>query len=258
MSSAARRTAVETLRSALRERFGAEVDAELRRPVVGEPVPSGWTRVDRALDGGLRPGRTALVEGAPGAGSLALASSWAREACRRAEAALVLDAAGSALPHAWVEPPDGAAPIWALQVGEREVWPAFDIALRSGAFGFVVLLEPPTAPHGIGARALRLARAGGARVLVTQWPGRAAPWSPSHRIQLAAGVVRWVRGPCGAAPLERHLEVRCGDGRGEPVPVGTERRAGDARPDRVRPAARAPDRRPPSGRTGRTRRSRDP
>jgi hypothetical protein len=256
MASPARRTAVETLRAALRERFGAEVDAELRRPVDGEPVPSGWSRVDRALDGGLRPGRTVLVEGAPGAGSLALASSWAREVCRRGEAVVVLDAAGSALPHAWVEPPDASGPIWALHAGEREVWPALDIALRSGAFGLVVLLEPPGAPGGIGARVLRLARANGTRLVVTQWPGRAPPWTPSHRIELASGVVRWVHGPCGAAPLERHVEVSCGDGRRQPVPVGPERRADDARTDRLRPAPRAADRRPPSGRSGRTRRSR--
>ncbi|HJL14614.1 MAG TPA: hypothetical protein RMH99_03090 [Sandaracinaceae bacterium LLY-WYZ-13_1] len=247
---------METLRDALRARFGAGVDAELRRPLDGPPVPSGWTRVDRALDGGLRPGRTALVEGAPGAGSLALASSWAREVCRRAEPVLVLDGAGSALPHAWVEPPDGAAPIWVLRVDERETWPALDIALRAGAFGLAVLLEPPDVPSGVGSRVVRLARAHGARMVVTRWPGRAPPWTPSFRIRLEAGTVRWTIGPTGAAPAERRLEVSCGDGRGEPVAVGAETRARDALTDRLHPAPRAPDRRPPSGRGGRTRRSR--
>ena len=216
-------------------------------------MPSGWTRVDRALGGGLRPGASALLVGSPGAGTLALASSWARETVRRAEPVVVFDAAGTSLPHAWLEPEDGRAPIWAVRTRGGEMWAALDIALRSGAFGMAVVLEPPDAPAGVGARVVRLAKDRGARLLVSQWPGRAAPWSPTHRLGLSAGLVRWVDGPLGAVPDAKRVEVTVD---------GDERHAQDLDPgvvtDRLRPAPRAPDRRPPSGRGGRTRRSRGP
>lgn len=250
MADPARSTVVEALRLALRERFGAS--AELQPRVGGEPVPSGWSRVDGALGGGLRPSESALVVGSPGAGSLALASSWARETSRRGEPVLVLDSAGSSLPHAWIEPEDARAPIWALHVAAGPMWAALDIALRSGAFGMAVLLEPPHPPPGVGARVAKLARGRGTRVVITQWPGVSAPpWTPTHRIGLTAGVVRWVDGPLGAIPTTRRVEVHVGE--------RDERHAHEldtgAISDRLRAAPRAPDRRPPSGHGGRTRRT---
>lgn len=253
MAEPARRPVVDALRTALRERFGASV--EVHRELGGDPIPSGWSRVDRALDGGLRPGQSVLVVGSPGAGSLALASSWARATTRREEPVIVLDAAGSSMPHAWIEPEDARAPIWAVRVRGHEVWAALDIALRSGAFGLMVLLDPPDPPSGVGVRAARLAKDRGTRVIVTQWPGvRSAPWTTTHRIGLASGLVRWVDGPLGAVPRTRQVEVKVGErGRRD-----TEEIDASIIPDRLRPTPRAPDRRPPSGRGGRTRRTRGP
>lgn len=270
MGKAALQTA-DSLRAALRVRFGAAVDAEVRaRPADGRPIPSGWTRVDESLDGGLRPGETALVSGGPGAGSLALASGWAREHVLRREPVLVLDPLATSLAHAWIEPEGAEAPIWRLGVGaafgtERELWPALDIALRSGAFGLLVLLEPPPAPRALAARVARLAREQRARLVVTDSTldpgdletraGGAAPWPPTYRVQLSAGLVRWVEGPLGAAPERRALRgrVEARDGRTD----GFEREVdAGAQTDRVCAPAPAPDRRPPSGRGGRRRRSR--
>lgn len=219
----------------------------------GEAIPSGWSRIDKALRGGLRPAESALVVGSPGAGSLALASSWAQETARRGEPVLVLDAAGASLPHAWIEPEDARAPIWVLRVAGGPIWAALDIALRSGAFGLAVLLEPPPPPAGVGVRAARLCRERGTRVVITQWPGVSVPpWAPTHRIGLTAGMVRWVDGPLGAIPKTRRVEVTVGERderHAHELDAGTTT-------DRLRPAPRAPDRRPPSGHGGRTRRSR--
>ncbi|MGF1469643.1 MAG: hypothetical protein ACFCGT_26265 [Sandaracinaceae bacterium] len=249
MPSPARAGAVEALRSLLRK---ARVEpASPRAP--GVALTCGWTAVDRAL-GGLHAGETALVEGEPGSGTLALASSWARAAARAGEPTVVFDTTGSSHPHAWVEPPDGRAPIWRFTAGERDVWPAVDIAARARAFGLLVLLEPPPAPVGAAARMRRLALEGGLRVVMTQWPGRAAPWTPTHRVLLVAGTVRWTVGPVGDAPAERTLEVHYGRRRDPAVPVGAERRA-DAIPPRLPAPAPPPDRRAPSGRSGRRRRS---
>ncbi len=258
------------LRDALRARFGAAVDPEVRARPEGPAVPSGWTRVDAELGGGLRPGQTALVSGDPGAGSLALASAWGREHARRGEPVLVLDPAATSLAQAWVPPEDATAPIWRLAVGEAfgtegELWPAFDIALRSGAFGLLVLLEPPRAPASVAGRVTRLARERRARLVVTRcaldlaptrgWEAgdRPAPWPPTFRIRLSAGLVQWVEGPMGAAPSRRQME-------GDLLVQAARRRRFErdddagARTDRVRPPAFAPDRRPPSGRGGRRRR----
>ncbi|MCB9593266.1 MAG: hypothetical protein H6719_11090 [Sandaracinaceae bacterium] len=249
MANPARRPVVEALRVALRERFGADVD--LHRRLEGDSLPSGWSRVDRAIGGGLRPGESALVVGGAGSGTLALATSWAREMARRGEPVIALDAMGTSMPHAWLEPEDAKAPIWVVRTHGGEVWAALDIALRSGAFGLAVLLEPPPAPQGVGVRVSRVARDRGTRVVVTQWSAQAAPWSTTHRIGLSAGLVRWVDGPLGDVPRTRRVEVMVGE-RGERTALEIET---GTRPDRLRPAPRAPDRRPPSGHGGRTRRT---
>ncbi|MFK7985240.1 MAG: hypothetical protein AB8I08_04345 [Sandaracinaceae bacterium] len=259
---------VESLRSALRARFGARVDPTVRRERrAGEPIPSGWTRVDAAV-GGLRPGESVLVDGAPGAGSLALASSWAREASIRGVPVLVIDGLGSSLPHAWVEAEAARAPVWVVRCATPHaesdtapLWPALDVALRAGAFGLALVLDPPLSAPGVGARIVRLAQEHGTRLLLTQsrlagaGARRAPPWPPTHRVGLRAGSVRWVEGPAGAAPVERTLEV-VGERGQEPGTDDTaegERRR-DLGPNRMCPDPRTPDRRPPSKRGGRTRR----
>lgn len=252
MVDPARRSVVDDLRTALRERFGASI--EPRRRLDGDAIPSGWTHVDRGIGGGLRPGESALVFGSAGSGTLALAASWARETARRGEAVLVLDGAGTSLPHAWIEPEDARAPMWAVRTRGGELWAALDVALRSGAFGMAVVLEPPPAPSGVGPRIARVARERGARVVLAQG-AYAAPWAMTHRIGLAAGLVRWIDGPLGAAPSARRVEVTVGDGERAGVELDDPAQVGS---DRLRALPRAPDRRPPSGRGGRTRRTRGP
>ncbi|MGE0786441.1 MAG: hypothetical protein AB7S26_12295 [Sandaracinaceae bacterium] len=250
---------------ALRLRFGAAADASVRAAArnAGSPIASGWSHVDAALGGGLRPGETLSIEGNAGAGSLALASEWARACSAAGEPVMVLDPLATSLPHAWVEPDEGRAPIWRLGVGvafgtEDELWPAFDIALRSGAFGLIVVLDAPTAPRTVGARVARLAAERGARLIVTHGHERPAPWAPTYRVRLYAGLVRWVDGPLGARPAARQVEGNIVDRErtAESRTSSSFARELDARTttDRLRPTPRAPDRRPPSGRGGRTRR----
>lgn len=229
----ARRLQLDALRALLPERPS-------ERPS-GALVPSGWSSVDRSI-GGLGPGQVAAVEGSPGAGSLALASSWAGHAVRRGEPVVVFDAAGSALPHAWVEPEDARAAIWCVRAGERDLWAGVDLALRSGGFGLVVLLEPPSAPPSASARTLHLLAEHGTRLLVSHWPGRFAPVRATFRIRLAAGTVRWVVGPTGAAPSGREVEVSCARA-GTPLPPAHVEPREDVALAGVRAPARAPDRR---------------
>ncbi len=241
----ARSEAIEALRAEISLRFrDAVVPPPRPRGIV---VPSGWAAVDRGLaGGGLGPGETAVLEGAPGAGGLALASSWARAAALGGEPVIVLDTEGSTLPHAWVPPPDARASIWVVRPEvPADVWPAADITLRSGAFGLVVVLDPEPAPPGVGPRLVRLARDREARLIVA---GK-APFAPTARVRLRLCAVEWDEAPTGAAPAGRALEARCATC-GVPETGATEVRSDDLRTDRLRPTARAADRRAPSGRLG--------
>lgn len=245
MGDAARRETIEGLRAAIAARFRDAV-----RPATaprGPALASGWEAVDRSLPGGgLAPGETAVLEGEPGAGGLALASAWAQSAAARGEPVAVLDAAASCLPHAWVEPADTAAPIWVVRPPvPADVWPAADIVLRSGAFGLVILLDPGVAPVGVGPRLVRLARDRDARLIVAG----EAPFAPTARVRLRLCAIEWDEGPTGDAPAARAFEARCGTRGGLEAPPGEVRRE-DARTDRLRPAARAADRRPSSARSG--------
>jgi len=202
----------------------------------GPVLPSGWDA----------PGETAVLEGPPGAGGLALASSWARSAARGGEPVAVVDTSRSSLPHAWVEPDDAAAPIWIVRPpAPADVWPAADVVLRSGAFGLVILLDAGRAPTGVGPRLVRLARDREARLVVK---GR-APFAPTARVSLSARELRWDEVAVGAAPAQRVLRVRCDGGPGSATTTHEVIRE-DAYTDRLRPGPRAADRRPPSKRGG--------
>lgn len=224
----------------------AELRARIEPPPttgarVGVPIASGFDELDAWLGGGLWPGQSARIDGPPGAGGVSISSAWARSAASVGEPVLVVDAGGRALPHAWVEPDDGSAPIWVVRPARpAEAWPAVDIALRSGAFGLVVLLDPPTAPRGAGPRLLRLARGRAVRLLLRG----DAPFRADALIRVAASPVRWRVAPIGDAPAPRELEITCGD-------RTTKVRCRDVDSDRLRAPARAADRRPSHDRSRR-------
>lgn len=240
---AEKRTTLEALRTRIAERFRGTVPEMEGLAPRGPALTSGWPAVDRALV--LRPGHAVTLQAEPGAGSLALVSAWARAASRQGEPVLVADATGSSLPHPWVEPPDGRAPIWVV-VPPRptEAWPAVDIALRSGAFGLVALFDPPTPPRGTGPRLLHLARTQQGRLVVSA-PGISLPGCT--RVRMHATGVRWREAPVGAAPTGRALEVAATSGP-EPQPFVEVMRDDDVHTDRLRPSPRAADRRPSHGR----------
>ena len=253
MTNPARREIIEQLRARI---LGPLPPRPAGRPCPGLVLPSGWDAVDGALpNGGLGPGETAVLEGPPGSGRLALAGSWARSAAERGEAALVVDAGSVTLPHVWTEPPGAPAPIWVVRPRRpAEAWPALDIALRSGAFGLLVLLEPDPPRPGVAARLLRLCREHGCRVILTG----PAPFRPTAHLTLRAVEVRWRSAPVGDAPELRSLRVSL-DSPGTVACERTEVQRDDSATDRLRARPRAPDRRPPQasggpGRSGRTRR----
>jgi hypothetical protein len=217
------------LRGRIAERFRGTVPEGSEPPLPGAALASGWSAVDAHLP--LRAGDTVLVHAAPGAGSLALASSWARAAMMEGEPALVIDAQGSSLPHPWVAPEGAQAPCWVVVPSlAAEAWPAADIGLRSGAFGLVVLLDPPPPPRRAGARLVHLARTHRARLVLT----RSRPWAssegfpPRPHLHLHAPHIEWIEAPTGAAPITHPTFHVC--------------------TDRLRPTPRAPDRRPSHGR----------
>jgi hypothetical protein len=214
-----------------------------------DALASGWAPLDAVLaHGGLVHGALAALHADPGAGALALASSWAQAASRAGEPVAAIDALGSTLPHPWVEPRGARAPIWVIAPpSPREAWAALDLALRSGAFGLVIALDlPAPPPPGAGARLRRLARDHATRVIVAGAP----PFTPDLRIQLRADRVEWLEGPTGAAPDARWLALRC---TADATSISCEVRRDDALTDRLHPAPRAPDRRAAHGRPGRAR-----
>ena len=223
--------------------------AALARPDVStEPLPSGWALLDAVLDGGLRAGHTAAVEGPAGSGATALLCAWTRQAAWRGEPVAVIDTLRTTLPHAWVEPDDARAPIWvALPMSPRDAWPAVDISLRSGAFGLVVVLDPPPPPTGTGTRLLRLARDRACRLILR--PARGPPpLRPHVHITLSPGRLSWTLAPIGAAPSGRALQIRAGCAHAAPAPPVSVS-LDDVCTDRLRPRPRAADRRPPHSRT---------
>jgi hypothetical protein len=243
---------LEALRSRIAERFRGTVPQGGATPSPGPALASGWPAVDGQLL--LRPGDMVTVHAPPGAGGLALASAWAQAAVARDEPVLVVDAEGSSLPHPWVTPAHARAPLWVV-VPPRpvEAWPAVDIGLRSGAFGLVVLLDPPPPPRGAGPRLTHLARTRQARLVLSRWrrwpSGEGLSLGP--RLHLQATRVDWAESPMGAAPTTRVLEVRLGTAGGV-LDENEVMHHDEVRTDRLRPSPRAADRRPSHGR-GRSR-----
>ena len=232
---------IAALRSVIVERFGGAALPEGGQSLRGTPLGSGWDVVDDALlGGGLAPGETALIDAVAGAGALALASSWARQASRLGEPVAVLDVGGCSLPHPWIEPPGARAPIWVVTLTERrQCWPAIDMALRSGAFGMVLLLDAAAPPRGIGARLLSLVRQRETRLVVSG----ALPFSPTVRIRMRLERIHWDESPVGKLPARRQLSVSCSPGRGAVSGFSEVMRA-DHLTDRLHPRARIADRRP--------------
>jgi len=230
---AAKKDVVEALRARIAARF-PDATPTPRAPE-GPALPSGVSELDAVLaHGGLRPGEALRFEGHAGAGALSLGSSWAREASRRGEPVLVVDARATTLPHAWVEPPDAQAPIWVVSpAAPEEAWPALDVGLRSGAFGLALLIDPPAAPRGAGPRLEKLLREHHGRLLLLGGPSLPR----ARTLELWSVDSSWDESPLGDAPARRHLEAREAMG-----PIAVIPRE-DTRTDRLRPAARVADRR---------------
>jgi hypothetical protein len=199
--------------------------------------------------GGLPAGQTAAIEGPPGAGTLALAASFAGAALARGEPVVVVDGSATALPHAWLTGPDDTPALWIVAPpSPSRAWPALDILLRSGGFGLIIGLDAGPAPRGAGGRVRRLLRDRRSRlVLVGE-----APFTPNLRLALSSRRVEWDAAPTGGAPSRRLIEVRCSDAQGRVKTAEVIRE--DVVTDRLRSRPRAPDRRPSSKREGAARR----
>ncbi|NOY94083.1 MAG: hypothetical protein GXP55_23105 [Deltaproteobacteria bacterium] len=196
-------------------------------------MPSGIAALDAVLaHGGLRAGEVLRFAGH--AGALSLGSSWAREASRRGEPVLVIDARTATLPHAWIEPPEATAPIWVISPRDpAEAWPALDVGLRSGAFGLALLIDPCSAPRGAGPRLMKLLRQHHGRLLLL-----GEPRLPRARtLEVWSLDSRWDESPLGATPARRRLAAR--EGAGPVAEIWRE----DTLTDRLRPAPRVADRR---------------
>ncbi len=243
---------MEALRAELRERFReavVEVPPEGEALARGPALSSGWERVDALLPGGgIRAGESLGVDAEAGSGGIALLSSWAREASRQGEPVAVLDAGASCLPHPWVEPPDGEASIWVVMPEPPDLWPSVDILVRSGAFGLLILVDPPSPPPGVGHRLKRMLRRRQGRLLVLG----SSPFPSARRLRLQMTGLRWTPSPVGDAPSERELSITSSE-RFEGARSETTVHRDDARTDRLRPTPRVADRGPSHGRGGRAR-----
>jgi hypothetical protein len=242
---------LEALRTRIAARFRGTSPEGGVPPSPGPALACGWPAIDgRYL---LRAGDTVTVHAPPGAGGLSLASAWARAAVVEKEPVLVVDAQDASLPHPWVTPAGAKAPLWVVAPPRPAgAWPALDIALRSGAFGLLVLLDPPPPPPGAGPRITHLVRTRQARLVICgglRGPG----WSSGIHLHLRPTRIHWTTAPTGAAPAARTLEVHVPTGMHDGAREGAwdeqrMMRDDDVCTDRLRPAPRAPDRRPSHGR----------
>lgn len=205
-----------------------------RREVSRDPrrLPSGIEALDAHLGGGLAAGEMLHLEAAPGGGALTLTALWVRHAAAQGASCLVVDAAASTLPHAWV-PASKEGAIWVVTPAHpSEAWVATDLALRSGAFELVVTMDAPTRPD-VAPRLRRLLRDHGSRLLLLGAP----PFRVPRRARVSLTDVRWSCAAVGDAPAARTLSIDTGSGR------GGELLRDDIHTDRLRPHPRAPDRR---------------
>jgi hypothetical protein len=180
--------------SALKRQLAGIVDAERAAPAPA--LPTGIEALDRLLPGGggLPRGRITEVVGREGRTTF-VRRVVEETVARRGLWVGYVDATRTLAPRDWSHL-GGHAGFWAVRPRDpaRGAW-CGDVLLRSGAFALVVLDGAPPLPRPVAVRLARLAREGGAALLVLVSDGTDAttvplPGALRLRVGLAAAPQR--------------------------------------------------------------------
>ncbi len=146
----------------------AELVQLLPPPAAAPPaIPTGIAALDAALPGGGLPrGRLTEIVGSPGNGKTTLARALVEATVADHGWVAWVDAQRTLDARDWVHLGD-AQGVWMIRPHDatRAAWCA-DILLRSGAFALVVLDGAPTLTKSAAVRLTRLARDGGAALVI--------------------------------------------------------------------------------------------
>jgi hypothetical protein len=252
----------ESLVTAIAQRLPLPEPLERLFPAAGRALRFGIPALDALLPGGVPRGQLTLLEAPLGSGGTALLLALAGATLRSDEAVALVDAERSLAPQAAAHL-SSLGQFWVVRPqGPRHAWWCADVLLRTGAFGLVIVDQPPPPPtRGVTVRLQRLARDKDAALMIRAAQPHGRTGAPVRA--LGAAVRLCVRARCSctdfipglwghAWPAPRALRITVEKGG---APRAAEVTLGIALPDRLRPHWAVRDRR--AGRTaGRPNRSR--
>lgn len=170
--------------AALRQEIARIAPAQ---PPLSGGVPTGDTRLDRALGGGLVRGRITEVLGAPGSGRTTLLRQLVASAVKAGLVVGYVDATRTLSPGDWAPLTASADDqgLWVIRPPDpsRASWCA-DLLIRSGAFPVVVLDGGPPLPRASAVRLAALAKERDAALIVSLSPV-ARGTMPAGRVTVA-------------------------------------------------------------------------
>ena len=212
----------------------------------------GIPALDEMLQGGLPRGQITALDAPLGSGGTALLLALAETTLRADEGVALVDAARSLAPQAAAHL-SALGSFWVVRPrGTEGAWWCADVVLRTGAFGLVIVDQPPVLPRPVAVRLQRLARDKNCVLVVrghsrTDAQPHSAVYSASVRLCVGAadtGFIPAVPGSGAAWPGPRKIRVSIGKGG---APRAAEVSVGLALPHRLRPHWAVRDRRPGAG-----------
>ncbi|HEY2804786.1 MAG TPA: hypothetical protein VGI92_02920 [Gemmatimonadales bacterium] len=216
----------------------------------------GIPELDALLAGGVPRGQITALDAPLGSGGTALLLALAETTLNGDEGVAFVDAARSLAPQAAAHLAVRGA-FWVIRPrGTESAWWCADVVLRTGAFGLVIVDQPPVLPRAMLVRLQRLARDKYAALVVRdgRTGGRAdgqlktAPsYCPSVRLRVSpsdSGFIPAVPGSGAAWPGPRTVRVTIEKGG---APRAAEVSVGLAVPHRLRPHWAVRDRRAGAG-----------
>ena len=218
-------------------------------PAAHRGLAFGIPAFDALLPIGLPRGQITALDAPLGSGGTALLLALAETTLRADEGVAFVDAARTLAPQAAAHLA-GLGPFWVIRPrGTESAWWCADVLLRTGAFGLVVVDQPPPPVRAIAVRLQRLARDKDA-VLVAREAGAGATFGAALRLSVRAsssGFIPAVPGSGAAWPGPRIVRVTIEKG-GAPRAAEVSVRA--PLPHRLRPHWAVRDRRgePAAGR----------
>jgi len=214
-------------------------------------LPFGVPALDALLPLGLPRGQISALDAPLGSGGTALLLALAETTLRNDEGVACVDAARTLAPQAAAHLA-ALGQFWVIRPrGTESAWWCADVLLRTGAFGLVIVDQPPAAARAVMVRLQRLAADKNAVLAVRRSDGQTVGQTPGFRASVrlcvrasSSGFVPAVPGAGAAWPGPRMVEVTIEKGG---APCAAEVPIALALPHRLRPHWAVRDRRPGAG-----------